>query len=63
MSTYGKKEKVCATCMYWNGKRNVDLLFVEAIKDEGKCKAEEAFYNLKTIKSCSCGCYKEISYR
>jgi hypothetical protein len=61
MSTYGKKEKVCAACMYWKGERNVDFLFIKATKCEGKCKSEKAFYDLRTTEGCSCGGFKEIS--
>ncbi|GLC30751.1 hypothetical protein [Clostridium omnivorum] len=60
MSTYGKKEKVCAACIHWKGERNVDFSFIEAIKKQGKCMSEEAFYNLTTSKGCSCGCFKSI---
>jgi hypothetical protein len=54
LSTYGKKEKVCATCIFWKGKRNIDFTFIETNNFEGKCSSEEAFYDLRTIEGSSC---------
>jgi hypothetical protein len=56
--TYGKKEKVCATCIYWDGRRNVEFSFIEAKNYEGTCASEEAFFNMKTVQGSSCSNWK-----
>ena len=58
MGTYGKREKVCATCIYWIGRRSVEFSFVETKNYEGQCGSEEGFYNLKTIQGSSCSNWK-----
>ena len=61
MSTYGKKEKVCATCIYWKGSRFVDFSFITARNKEGKCGNEEGFYNICTIQGSRCSNWKGFS--
>jgi hypothetical protein len=62
MSTYGKSEKVCATCIYWNGRRGVEFEFIEAREEEGKCGCDEGFYNIKTSDASCCSDWKGFSY-
>lgn len=61
MSLWTKKEKVCASCIYWNGMRVVDFMFIVANKHEGRCLCENGFYNLKTIQGSSCLNWKGFS--
>lgn len=61
MSLWTKKEKVCATCIYWKGKRDVDSMFIETKNNDGRCFCEDGFYNLKTIQGSSCSNWKGFS--
>lgn len=61
MSLWTKKEKVCATCIYWRSKRSVDFTFIETKNHEGKCSCEDGFYNLRTIQGSSCSNWKGFS--
>jgi hypothetical protein len=54
MATYGKNEKICATCIYWKGKRFVEFGFIETRECEGKCGCDEGFYNIKTTDASCC---------
>lgn len=54
MTLHGKCEKICATCVYWKGKREVEFDFIEVKDADGKCQCEEAFYNISTSKGCLC---------
>lgn len=54
MSVYGKKEKVCGTCLFWKGKRQVEFKFVNDIDCEGKCSCEAAFCGVKTTDGSYC---------
>lgn len=58
MSLWTKKEKVCATCVYWKGKRSVDFMLIEAKNHGGRCSCEDGFYNLRTIQGSSCSNWK-----
>jgi len=58
MSLWTKKENVCATCIYWNGKRTVEFMFIETKSHNGKCLCENGLYNLKTIQGSSCSKWK-----
>jgi hypothetical protein len=61
MSLWTKKEKVCATCIYWQGKRDVESMFIEAKNHAGRCFCETGFYNLRTIQGSSCSNWKGFS--
>ena len=61
MSLWTKKDKVCATCIYWKSKREVDFMFIYTKKTEGKCSCEEGFYNLITIQGSSCSDWRGFS--
>lgn len=58
MSMYGKKEKVCATCIYWRGKRTIEYSYIQTEKYEGKCKGEEGFYGLVTVQGAQCSSWR-----
>lgn len=58
MSTYGKKEKVCATCIYWRGKRSVEFSYIRTENYEGKCENHQGFNGLMTVEGASCPSWK-----
>lgn len=58
MSTYGKLEKVCATCIYWKGKRGVEVNFVQAQSSDAECGNKDGFTGLITIEGASCLSWK-----
>ncbi|MCM0647098.1 hypothetical protein NBE98_01770 [Clostridium swellfunianum] len=58
MSTYGKQEKVCATCIYWKGKRGVEFEYIEARDEQGKCGCDDGFCDINTMDACSCSDWK-----
>ena len=45
MPTWNKDQKVCATCAFWAGKREVDLSgeVFTALEAEGKCEGPGDF--------------------
>lgn len=61
MSTYGKIEKVCATCVYWKGQRGVELNFVQTQNNEAECDNKEAFFGLTTGEGASCMSWRGIT--
>lgn len=61
MSAYGKSEKVCATCVYWKGKRWVEFEFIETREYEGKCGCDEGFIDIKTNDASSCSDWKGLA--
>lgn len=61
MSLWTKKEKVCATCIYWHGERNLDIMFIETKNHDARCLCEDGFYNLRTIQGASCSNWKGCS--
>lgn len=63
MSLWFKKEKVCATCIHWSSKRNVDFMFVDTKNHEGKCVCEEGFYKMTTIEGSTCSDWKGFNER
>ena len=58
MSTFGRKERICATCIYWTGRRSVETVFIETINLEGKCGCSDGFYNLETKERSCCEDWK-----
>lgn len=46
MSSWSCDQKVCASCRYWLGKRDVDFLayFFESISGQGKCAAPKGVF-------------------
>jgi hypothetical protein len=58
MAIYGKLEKICATCIYWKGKRYVDFQYINTNTSEGKCGCDEGFYNIKTTEGSKCSDWK-----
>lgn len=61
MSTWSNNQSVCATCRYWNGRRNIDFtaIFFEAIEDRGRCQGPLGSYNgLETNESTWCNMWE-----
>lgn len=54
MSLWKKHEKVCATCIYWSGKREVDFKCIKVQCEEGNCHNPNGFYNMKTMQGSTC---------
>ncbi len=54
MEIWNKEEGVCATCIYWNGNREVDFDFIKTYEKEGKCMSEHGFQNQKTLQNNKC---------
>lgn len=52
MSIWAKEEKVCATCKYWSGIREVGSMgdFYKAIEHLGQCNGPKGSYNPRIVK-------------
>ncbi len=56
MSKLSTKFKICQTCRYWNGSRNIDGIsqLIEAYSEKGKCSNPKGFYNQDMSKQATC---------
>lgn len=62
MSKLGPNFKVCQTCRYWCGSRDIDGMtrLVEAYSSSGKCTNMKGFYNQNTSKMATCSHHDPI---
>lgn len=61
METWNKDEGFCATCIYWNGNREVDFDYIKTFANEGKCTSEHGFENQWTLLNNRCSSWKGFS--
>lgn len=62
MAKLGPNFKVCQTCRYWNGMREINGMsrLVESISDKGKCINRKGFYNQNVSKLTTCPHHEPI---
>ncbi|SHI02206.1 hypothetical protein [Clostridium grantii] len=54
MYMWVKHQKSCATCIYWNCKREVDFYNIKVYCEEGNCYNPDGFYKIKTMQGDKC---------
>lgn len=62
MSKLGPSFKVCQTCRYWNGSRDINGMtkLVEAYSSTGKCCNTKVFYNQNMSNMASCNKHEPV---
>lgn len=62
MGKLGMSFKVCQTCRYWGGMRDINGMskLVDAISERGRCNNTRGFYNQDTYKMTTCSHYEPI---
>ncbi len=57
MSKIYSQTRICQTCRYWTGARNIITVgkLVEALSEEGKCVNTHGFFN-QQVKAHAAGC-------
>lgn len=62
MPKLGTNFKVCQTCRYWNGSRNVDGFskLVENFSNTGKCNNLKGHYNQEMSHQATCPHHEPI---
>lgn len=56
MGKLGPNFKVCQTCKYWSGMRDINGFsrLVDSITDKGRCNNPKGFYNQNMSKMATC---------
>lgn len=62
MGKLGTNFKVCQTCRFWSGMRDINGMakLVDSISDKGKCVNPKGFYNQDMNKLATCSHHESV---